>query len=110
MRRDYRGREDGFGVACEIVEGDKADIRDSDALIALVNVTHPSAGTLMEILFAHVLGLPIAVWVEGAELDPVTWRPTERVSPWIVYHATFMGGRLEDCIAFLWAYGVPSGR
>jgi nucleoside 2-deoxyribosyltransferase len=73
MRRDYRGREDQ--CVPEIVEGDKADIDQCDAL--LVNYDKPSVGTSMEILYAWERGIPvIVVAAKGA-----------RISPWLRYHS-----------------------
>lgn len=72
MRRDYRGIEaENVGA---IVEQDKADILQSDAVLAVVDP--PSAGTSMEIHWAWQLSKPVYVVAGGA------------VSPWIEYHAT----------------------
>jgi len=74
MDRDYRGRED----RCfrEIVENDKRDIMRSDIL--LVNWTMPgTAGTAMEIHFAHLLKIPVVVFVNEGD----------KISPWIKYHS-----------------------
>lgn len=74
MRTDYRWSE--LEHYREIVELDKRDIRDSDALVVMF--TKPSVGTSMEILFAWTLGKPVVVINE-------TNKP---VSPWMRYHAT----------------------
>lgn len=74
MRRDYRGRE--AGLQAEIVEADKADITQCDAL--LVNYDRPSVGTSMEILFAWERGL-LVVTVAA---------PGTVLSPWLVYHSS----------------------
>jgi hypothetical protein len=60
MVRDYRGREDE--CVNEIVEGDKADIRQSDIL--LVNACRPSWGTAMEIMLAYSAGKKVVSFVE----------------------------------------------
>ncbi len=73
MARDYRGREMEMGVAQQIVDADKADIRRCDAVIA--NVRTPSAGTSMEVMWAHLLGIPVFAIAN------------ERVSPWIAAHS-----------------------
>jgi hypothetical protein len=73
MRRDYRGREDE--CVTEIIDGDKADIVDSDVL--LVNATRPSWGTAMEVFFAHSIGKRVLSVV-----------PNDPVSPWLRYHSS----------------------
>lgn len=74
MRRDYRGREDQ--CVAEIVEGDKLDIMQCDAL--LVNYDKPSVGTSMEIYLAWEWHKRIIV-VAAADA---------RISPWLRYHST----------------------
>lgn len=83
MDRDYRGREDE--CTAEIVELDKRDIDDSDAL--LVSYLKPSVGTAMEILYAWERGKPIYVFTD-----------LERVSPWLTYHSTEILPSLETAI------------
>ncbi|MFB8071084.1 nucleoside 2-deoxyribosyltransferase [Streptomyces californicus] len=73
MVRDYRGQE--AQNAADIVEGDKADIRNCRAVLAYC--PRPSAGTSMEIHYAWSLGLPV-----------VTVVPVGPVSPWLQYHST----------------------
>lgn len=73
MARDYRGREDE--CVKEIVELDKQDILECDAL--LVNYDKPSVGTSMEILFA---------WENNKRIIIVT-APGTRISPWMRYHS-----------------------
>lgn len=76
MRRDYRGQE---AIAWkEIVELDKADVANSDAVI--VSFDRPSVGTSMEILYAWTLGIPVGV---------VAGRGTI-ISPWLRYHSKFI--------------------
>lgn len=74
MRRDYRGVEDEKFV--EIVEGDIADIEESDIL--LVNYDRPSVGTSMEILLAHQRDKPVLV----------VCREDTKISPWLRYHTS----------------------
>lgn len=76
MRRDYRGREQESYK--EIVEQDKADIDQADAL--LVNYDRPSVGTSMEILYA---------WQQGKPVYVVT-KPETVISPWLRYHAEIL--------------------
>lgn len=85
MARDYRGREDE--CVNEIVEGDKADILASDAVIALVET--PSAGTSMEIYFAWQQQIPVIAITPG------------RVSPWIRYHSSVVVASLAEAMAAL---------
>lgn len=76
MDRDFRGREDE--VFRELVEGDKQDIDDCQAVVAKVDPV--SAGTSMEILWAWLNETPVIVICTG------------KVSPWIRYHATDICG------------------
>lgn len=74
MVRDYRGIEhDSYR---EIVELDKRDIRACN--VVLVNYSKPSAGTSMEIFYAHSLGIPVVLWCP----------PDVSLSPWLRYHST----------------------
>jgi len=88
MDRDYRGME--AGVYREIVDLDKLDIRNSDAL--LVYYEKPSVGTSMEVFYAWTLGKPIIV---------LTPRKT-KISPWLRYHSTkiveYYAGELREAI------------
>jgi hypothetical protein len=84
MKRDYRGREqDSYR---EIVDLDKLDIRNADALI--VRYVKPSVGTSMEILYAWTLQKPIVVWVD-------TDTP---LSPWLRYHSTACVNSLQEAL------------
>lgn len=73
MRRDYRGVEDESVI--DIVELDKVDIANSDALI--VNYDKPSVGTSMEILHAF----------ERSKIVVVVAKEGTRISPWMRYHS-----------------------
>lgn len=87
MDRDYRGAE--LGNEKEIVENDKMDIAECDAVF--VKYDGPSAGTCMEILFAYMIYKPVHVWdCSGAPL-----------SPWIKYHATTISRNLETALNHL---------
>lgn len=72
MRRDYRDRE--AESVDEIVELDKIDIAQSDALI--VNYDKPSVGTSMEVLWAF----------ERGKMIVVVAAPGTVISPWLRYH------------------------
>lgn len=89
MDRDYRGQEERVGIAKEIVEADKADIDNCQAL--LVNYVKPSVGTSMEMLYAWERGKPIVV---------VTDKHTS-LSPWLRYHSTFITDSFTHAFALL---------
>lgn len=87
MRRDYRGRE--AESVNEIVELDKIDIAQSDALI--VNYDKPSVGTSMEILWAFERGKGIVVVA----------RADANISPWLRYHSHAIVSTFDDAIGVL---------
>lgn len=86
MRRDFRGREDE--CVNDIVLGDKADIKLSNAL--LVNAERPSWGTAMEIVYAFTAGKTI-----------VAICPSDTISPWLRFHATRIYKSLEEACEWL---------
>lgn len=89
MVRDFRGGPIGTALATVVVEGDKADIRKADAILAYC--PRPTVGTSMEILYAHLIGVPVvAVIPEGTS-----------VSPWITYHATRVARTFDDGLALV---------
>lgn len=91
MVRDYRGRELEPGIAKEIVENDKLDINECDAL--LVMYEKPSVGTSMEILYAHQLGKDIVL------VD----RSGKPLSPWLLYHSSVVHTDLRQaCDVLNW--------
>lgn len=90
MDRDYRGKE--AENAAEIVALDKADILTCDAMIA--NVRTLSVGTSMEILFAHMHGVPV--------ITVVNMGPT---SPWIWAHSLVTKAEV-DAVELLADFGV----
>jgi len=73
MDRDYRGAEQQNSK--QIVNGDLADIRSADALLA--NVSRPSWGTAMEIYYAHTIGVPVVGFGITAETA---------CSPWLIHY------------------------
>lgn len=88
MKRDYRGiQKQSYR---EIVELDKIEIRNSD--IVLANCSLPSAGTSMEIFYAHSLGKIVVSVLDYAS------------SPWIRYHSTTVQPSIDD--AFEWIIGT----
>lgn len=87
MVRDYRGRELEPGIADEIVNNDKADIKACDTI--LVYYEKPSVGTSMEVLFAHERGKWIIV------VD----RSGKPLSPWLLYHSDVVVSTLAEAIA-----------
>lgn len=76
----------------QVVEGDIADIRRCDALVAVLCHAH-SIGTIMEIVYAKMAGKRVVV------LDLAN----RGEHPWILYHADeiyyrwdYLGGRLRE--------------
>lgn len=87
MRRDYRGKE--HESVNDIVELDKFDIAQSDAL--LVYFDKPSVGTSMEVLWAFERGK--LVLVVNASDKPL--------SPWLLYHSHRVFDTVEAACAWL---------
>lgn len=77
MRRDYRGQEHDPAAMRELVEFDKIDVAQSDALI--ISYTRPSVGTAMEQVIAWNSGKFIVLVVNEDMVD--------ELSPWTLYHA-----------------------
>jgi hypothetical protein len=96
MVRDYRGREDE--CVQEIVEGDKADIGESDVFLAYC--WQSSWGTAMEILHAYNL-----FRFQPKRLHSVVLVIPEgtRISPWQRYHSDVIVPTLE--LAAQWIEG-----
>jgi nucleoside 2-deoxyribosyltransferase len=86
MRRDFRGRTEDREI--EIVEGDLADIRACDAVLAAF--TSPDEGTAMEAWFAHSLGKRVVAYTGGAPPHP-----------WTVYVADAIEADLERAVEAL---------
>lgn len=78
MRRDYRGKEVIHTV--DIVEKDKEDINNSDAIVAKCDPI--GIGTSMEIIFAYTLGIPV--------ISIMTPAPGKIIHPWIAYHSAYV--------------------
>lgn len=87
MRRDYRGRE--TECMAEIVELDKKDIDESDAL--LVNHPKPSVGTAMEIFYA---------WQKEKMVIVVCPKGVPR-SSWLIYHSYRIFETFEEAYQYL---------
>jgi nucleoside 2-deoxyribosyltransferase len=83
MRRDYRGQTQGNEA--EIVDGDLAEIRDCDALLAAF--TFPDEGTAMESWYAHTLGKLVVAYTGGTPPHP-----------WTVYVADVICDDLEYAV------------
>lgn len=86
MRRDFRGRTEGHEQ--EIVEGDLADIRSCDAVLA--DFGEPDEGTAMEAWYAHGAGVPVIAFTAGR------W-----AHPWTVYVAAKVCESLEEAVSAL---------
>ncbi len=80
-RISYKDRSAG-----EIVELDKKDIRSSS--FVLVYFIRPSVGTSMEILYAYEQEIPVYVVNEFKK----------ELSPWMLYHASYIFNTLEEAI------------
>ena len=90
MARDYRGQEEEKEVTKEIVELDKMDIDNSEAL--LVNYFKPSTGTAMEILYAWERNKPIIVVAPKKEV---------KNNPWLKYHSTHIVETFKEAFRLL---------
>ena len=86
MWRDFRGNTRGFEA--EILEGDLADIRSCDAVLA--DFTRPDEGTAMEAWYAHERGKRVVVYTGGTPAHP-----------WTVYVADAVHADLADAVAAL---------
>lgn len=94
MRRDYRGVEMTAEVVKEIVDGDLADIRSCEVLIAMM--PKPSWGTGMETFWAYQQGVfVIAIVPEGTH-----------VSPWVAYHSCRVVATLDEAVKAAIEFGV----
>jgi len=86
MRRDFRGRTEGHEQ--EIVEGDLADIRSCDAVLA--DFGEPDEGTAMEAWYAHEQGVPVVALTGG-----------RAPHPWTVFVAASVCDSLEEAVSAL---------
>ncbi len=86
MRRDFRGRTEGYEQ--EIVEGDLADIDSCDAVLA--DFTRPDEGTAMEAWYAHGRGTPVVAYTGG-----------QPAHPWTVYVSVSSHAELEEAVSAL---------
>ncbi|MDX6511450.1 MAG: hypothetical protein QOE36_954 [Gaiellaceae bacterium] len=86
MRRDFRGRTEGNEA--EIVEGDMAEIRDCDAVLAAF--TSPDEGTAMEAWYAHSLEKRVIAYTGGTPAHP-----------WTAYVADAVCADLDDAVRAL---------
>lgn len=88
MRRDYRGRELEPGIAAEIVNGDKEDLRQSDIVLAFC--PKPSVGTSMELFL---------FWSTGGE--NIIVHPNPNPSPWLIEHSAAIYRTFDEAIQVL---------
>ena len=86
MRRDFRGRTEGHEQ--EIVDGDLADIRSCDAVLA--DFGEPDEGTAMEAWYAHEQGVPVVALTRG-----------RAAHPWTVFVATAVCEGIEEAVQAL---------
>jgi hypothetical protein len=90
MRRDYRGKEDES--VDEIVEGDEADIQESDVILA--NAARPSWGTAMEIRAS----------AKEYKKFVISVVPAAPISPWLRAHSDVIFARLDDALNHVVAF------
>lgn len=76
-------------TAREIVGNNKYQIQHSDIVLAELNYADVSIGTVGEIVFAAMLGIPVIAW--GRAEDVID-------HPWIQDHVTAVYGDLEDAL------------
>jgi nucleoside 2-deoxyribosyltransferase len=74
VSRDFTGRYQQDRHEQLIVEGDKSDIRRSEVVLA--NIWKTGTGTCMEIMYAHMIGVPVIIVTDKLQ-----------ISPWYSYHA-----------------------
>ena len=86
MRRDFRGSTQG--KEAQLVEGDLADIRACDAVLA--DFTRPDEGTAMAAWYAQGKGIPVVVYTGGSPPHP-----------WTVYVASSVHADLDAAVAAL---------
>ena len=77
-----------IGHEQEIVDGDLADIRSCDAVLA--DFGEPDEGTAMEAWYAHGVGVPVVVLAGGRSPHP-----------WAVYVAAAVCDSLEEAVGAL---------
>ena len=89
FKRDYRGRM-GKDDIKEIVEQDKAEIREADLVLA--NVWQFSVGTIMEICYAYEQNKKVLT------ICPVNYND---LSPWLIYHSNYLVTSLDRAIELI---------
>lgn len=72
-----------------VVALDKAAIRRSEAVLAWC--PHPTVGTSMEIMYAHMIGVPVVA--------VVPWGVS--ISPWLTAHAKYVATDLVGACALI---------
>lgn len=87
MRNDYRGKEKDHYK--EIVDNDIQDISDVDFI--LVNACEPSWGTVMEIVYAHLMNKCIVAFVGNIS----------NISPWLRYHCSEIVSNIDIAITLI---------
>lgn len=86
--RDYRYQSIDSVLSARIVGDDKLEIRSSRAVLA--NCWKPGWGTAMEIMYAHMLGVPVVSLVAP-----------DQNSPWIREHSEYVVHSLDRAIDVL---------
>jgi hypothetical protein len=94
MRRDYRGRELEPGIAHEIVSGDKADLEETDIVLAFC--PKPSVGTSMEVFL---------FWEMGGQV--VIVHPEPHPSPWLIEHSDRIFTGFDEALSYIQEFSLP---
>ena len=71
----------------ELVESDKEMVARADGVLVGWDDV-PSAGTPMEVMFAHANWKPVAIWYRGEA----------GISPWMEYHSTSVADDLSEAV------------
>lgn len=104
LDRDFRGKE--VLNYMDIVENDLEAIRKSDIVLAyLWKENQPYFGTSMEIMYAHMIGVPVVsvmpfptLTVKGDKLKKELGGENPNFHPWIKYHSKSVVATLPDAL------------
>ena len=103
LDRDFRGKE--VLNYRDIVENDLEAIRKSDCLLAyLWKHDQPYFGTAMEIMYAHMIDIPVVsvmpfpTNLKGEKLLAEAGGKNYTFHPWIQYNSNLVVNKLEDAV------------
>jgi len=80
-----RGEKTRYELSVDVVKRDLSNLAVSDWALAFVSDGVPSIGTIMEIVYAHIFRIPVAVIAKK-----------EYNHPWIVQHAIVRFKSIEE--------------